>query len=43
MLFGERREYLGRFRSKKGPYFYLMCGENEDLEHFMRNFKELKI
>ena len=42
MPFGERRKYLRRFRSQRGPYFCPMCGENEDLEHFMCNCKELK-
>ena len=42
MPFSERRKYFGRFRSQRGLYFSPLCGENEDLEHFMSNCKELK-
>ena len=41
MPLGERRKYLGRFRSQRGLFFCPMCGEKEDLEHFTCNCKEL--
>ena len=43
MLLGERRKYLGRNRSRDGPYGCPMCGEmDEPLHHFLGDCRELR-
>lgn len=39
---GERRKYIGNYRIKNGPYQCPMCGEEEDLIHFMGTCQELR-
>ena len=43
MPLGGRRKYLGRVKVRSGPFTCPMCGESEDLEHFMCYCEELKV
>ena len=43
MPLGGRRKYLGRVKVRSDPFSFPMCGESEDLEHFMCYCEELKV